>query len=116
MEQTLAAIRRLQKNEQPLNFVRSRPLRRFRLHGCIKRRGPEKKLNGCEEANRQLLNPPRFARSEDNIIAPSDFEQKPLQERNRRFDTRTEKAYGKLTAFGSACKHSEVESSDRSER
>ena len=77
MEQTLAAIRRLQKNEQPLNFVRSRPLRRFRLHGCIKRRGPEKKLNGCEEANRQLLNPPRFARSEDNIIAPSDFEQKP---------------------------------------
>jgi hypothetical protein len=57
MEQTLAAISRLRKNKQPINFVRSRPLRRFRVHGYIKKRGSDEKLNGSEEANRQLFNP-----------------------------------------------------------
>jgi hypothetical protein len=57
MEQTLAAISRLRKNKQPINFVRSRPLQRFRLHDYIEKRGSDEKLNGSEEANRQLFNP-----------------------------------------------------------
>jgi len=97
MEQTLAAISRLRKNKQPINFVRSRPLRRFRLHGYIKEEGIRREIERQRgRSQSSAIQPPRLARSKDNIIAALRLRAKALQGRESRFETRTENSLRKV--------------------
>jgi Family of unknown function (DUF6262) len=115
MEQKWAAISRLEKNQQPINFRSVSTAAAVSPAWLYKEEGIRREIERLRGSQSSAIQPPRLGRSKDNIIAALRLRAKAPQERNRDLIQELETVYGRLAALGSECEHSEVEDWDRSE-